>query len=111
MNLSPLAELHLPAYLLFVRLPQQVSSRPASRHLIRQTLHVYRYHSRAVAAGATYAFGIDTLQSIFPDRDPKSAAGAVGSVRRQKLQDAEDSFQSSDLLKRLKDQTTANSKK
>lgn len=48
---------------------------------------------------------------MFPDRDPKAAAGAVGSVSRKKLQDAEDAFQSSDLLKRLKEQTTSNSKK
>jgi len=51
------------------------------------------------------------LQSIFPDRDPKAAAGAVGSVSRRKLQDAEDAFQSSDLLKKLKEQTSTNSKR
>lgn len=62
-------------------------------------------------ADATHAFGIDTLQSIFPDRDPKAAAGAVGSVSRKKLQDAEDAFQSSDLLKKLKEQTSTNSKR
>ncbi len=74
--------------------------------------HVFVTHCHALDdTGATHAFGIDTLQSIFPDRDPKAAAAAVGSVSRKKLQDAEDSFQSSDLLKRLKEQTTTNSKK
>ncbi|KAL3137554.1 hypothetical protein ABBQ38_004836 [Trebouxia sp. C0009 RCD-2024] len=62
-------------------------------------------------AGASQALGIETLQSIFPDKDPKAASGAAGAAGRKKLQDAEDSFQSSDLLKRLREQTTLNSKK
>ena len=66
---------------------------------------------RGHAIGASQALGIETLQSIFPDKDPKAATGAAGAAGRKKLQDAEDSFQSSDLLKRLREQTTLNSKK
>lgn len=63
------------------------------------------------AIGVSQALGIESLQSIFPDKDPKTASNAVGAAGRKKLQDAEDSFQSSELLKRLREQTTQNSKK
>ena len=63
------------------------------------------------ATGVSQALGIESLQSLFPDKDPKAASNAVGAAGRKKLQDAEDSFQSSELLKRLREQTTLNSKK
>lgn len=73
-------------------------------------LRVVRYFKNR-ATGVSQALGIESLQSIFPDKDPKAASSAVGAASRKKLQDAEDSFQNSELLKRLKEQTTSNSKK
>ena len=73
--------------------------------------HRHRCNAWTPAAASANAWGIDTLQSIFPDRDPKATAGAVTSATKKKLQDAEDSFENSDLLKKLRQQTTDNTKK
>lgn len=64
-----------------------------------------------LSPGASQALGIESLQSIFPDKESRADANALTSAGRKKLQDAEDSFQSSELLKRLKEQTATNSKK
>jgi len=61
-------------------------------------------------AGPSQAAGIDSLQSLFPAIDSKLVTEPAAATKK-KLQDAEDSFQSSDLLKRLKEQTTSNQKK
>ena len=62
-------------------------------------------------AGPSQALGIDTLQQLFPTSEGKPLENAAGAATKRKLQDAEDAFQSSDLLKRLKEQTTSNGRK
>lgn len=61
-------------------------------------------------AGPSSAFGVDSLQSLFPASDSKLVTDPAAATKK-KLQDAEESFQSSDLLKRLKEQTTSNQRK
>ena len=63
------------------------------------------------AAASANALGLDTLQSIFPDKDPRTRTDAATMATKKKLQDAEDSFESSELLKKLRQQTTDNTKK
>ena len=64
-----------------------------------------------LAAGPSQALGIDTLQNIFPSNEGRPLENAAGAATKKKLQEAEDSFQGSDLLKRLKEQTTSNARK
>ena len=64
-----------------------------------------------LGAGPSQGLGIDTLQQLFPTSEGKPLENAAGAATKRKLQDAEDAFQSSDLLKRLKEQTTSNSRK
>ena len=106
-SLCKVVELRWLAYLPFASFRQQVRI-----HFLHRYWHCRRYLSYSFClAGATHALGIDTLQSLFPDKDPKLAGNAVTAAGRKKLQDAEDAFQSSDILKKLKEQTATNSKK
>lgn len=73
--------------------------------------YTHPFHSLfELSTGPSSAFGVDSLQSLFPASDSQLVTDPAAATKK-KLQDAEESFQSSDLLKRLKEQTTSNQRK